>query len=131
MTMHQSNIVREIADLIGEDMAERIALKYAGERLYLSTRKNSPLEKIVGKANAKTVCDYFGGDYIEFPLGDNKSYAKKKAHFFQLLSDGYTIASARRLCGVARRTGTNWAKDYRLTDGNLNTDLPLFNYSND
>lgn len=63
------NVLHEIAEIIGPDMAVKLGQSMGGARVYVPAKvaHNHPLTLVLGESTAQKLCDYYCGDTIEVP----------------------------------------------------------------
>ncbi|BGI52076.1 MAG: hypothetical protein HamCj_08190 [Candidatus Hamiltonella defensa (Ceratovacuna japonica)] len=63
------NVLHEIAEVIGPDMAVKLGQLMGGARLYVPAKvaEDHPFSLILGASTAQKLCDYYCGDVIEVP----------------------------------------------------------------
>lgn len=90
--------LRQIAEVAGIEIAVKLAIAVAPERLHVPKRAHgSRLEAIVGREAAEKIVAAFGGERIDIPLG-------KRALALHLLGQGVPVAKVAKLLKMARRS---------------------------
>lgn len=107
------NLLREIDELCGRDVSDRIAGHFGGREMKIPALKRltaaSELAVVAGLENAKLIIEHLGVPdmplRVEVPLGQLSFQAKRDAEIrdFILKSSATAIAIARRF-GITRRT---------------------------
>ena len=96
---HRPHIINQFSNIVGSEIADKIACDFAGCTLYISTQKNSELVACVGFGNAQKLQQHFGNVAVDIPLGTNATFVLKKQTFFNLLAMGYTVHKAQQMVG--------------------------------
>lgn len=109
-------VLREIAEVAGIDVAMKLVWAYGGNIVHIPQRAPPKhwLVECVGRAAAHKICDHYRiinadgravGLRLQIPIAGTSTMAQAKRKLAKLLQDGQvTVPRAARLCGVHERT---------------------------
>lgn len=103
------NVLTEIEEMFGHDVASSILWNFAGVQVYFgkNPKETSLLVKAVGMDTAIEIGEYFGGAWVTIP--SNKMAAKieggkeKADKIMECLADGLTIEDTAKRCNCSSR----------------------------
>lgn len=92
--------MERIAELVGEEAANTLAVAFGGRRLYIPHQPGEahPISAAIGLDAARRLAAREGGEYLEMPLS-----ASKRARIIALRGAGMTIEAVRKTIGCTRR----------------------------
>ena len=105
--------LRNIADVVGLDVALKIARKYGGTELRIPVREGAltddhPIVRLIGRDVADKLCFRFSAERIRVPIGPFHHSVHRLYEFAKLRKNGVSLAKASHEVRVHPRTGTRW-----------------------
>lgn len=111
---------------IGDFHANRLMVKFGGEKVKLSTNPNTAVCKVIGAENIERLMDIYQSNEISIPMGVMSADEKIRMHYISLrLDHGKTIAEARRICG--RSEPWAYRMEKKLKNGTVLSPKPAHN----
>lgn len=97
-------VFQEIAQLVGDEAAAKLAEQYGGVRLYIPGKLTAkhPLRELLGQEIAQQLCGEFAGLAVEIPRGNMSQIARRNS-----------LIMADRAAGMSQR---ELAIKYHLTE---------------
>lgn len=97
-------VFQEIAQLVGDEAAAKLAEQYGGVRLYIPAKLTAkhPLRELLGQEIAQQLCGKFAGLTVEIPRGHMQQIARRNR-----------LIMADRAAGMSQRER---ALKYHLTE---------------
>lgn len=104
-------ILSEIAEVIGEDQAERLAEALGGREIYLSRNpgRNNVVASVIGHERTVLLARALGNDTIRLPMGARKRVSIGR----RMLKERVPHSEISQKLHVHTRTVERWAKDLR------------------
>lgn len=105
-----TGFLAELADLVGEQRARRLAQIHGGTRLYVPERltPDHPLVTEIGYEAALSLVHAFKREYLEIPLGPSGVHAQSIRSRRELVSrldeEGWSAPEIARVTGIHCRT---------------------------
>ena len=103
------SVMEEIAEVAGEEIVRTLRLEYPGVKVYFpqEPKEDSPLVAVIGLEAARTLGQYFGGDWVAVPTGKAHAVAaagKEKRRIIHMLAEeGKKIKDIALEVGVTER----------------------------
>lgn len=103
---HLPNLLRRLADSLGESAALRLARSFGGRRIYVPATPDPKhsLAKILGHNLFQWLTLSHGGDHVDVPLGSLASHHKQADLIRDLLANGLGLAEVAARAGCSTRT---------------------------
>ncbi|MGH8012834.1 MAG: helix-turn-helix domain-containing protein [Candidatus Binataceae bacterium] len=96
----RSSMLRELADLIGEEAALKLVAAFAGTRLYIPhlPQADEVLAQTIGVEAARKLAAAYGGDRVDVP-----NPTPRRLRIVELRSSGLSVDAIARALGCTRR----------------------------
>lgn len=88
----------QFADIIGEEAALRLSVRFGGRRLYIPKEPTGELVQLIGQKAAELLSRRFGGVHFEMPLERGK-----RERIIHLSRRGKTVREIAELVGCTER----------------------------
>lgn len=97
-------ILATVAQVAGDQAAQRLALQYGGHELKLSARPDSKLAEVVGEDAARLIVAELGSGKVVVPMAHLRGQRARRQAVAMKLADGVSVADTARACDVHERT---------------------------
>ena len=98
------HILREVAEIAGEEAALRLARVRGGRRMYVPATPTAGLTAEIGAEAAGALARLYGNENITVPLGPTGSLSQVRRAIGEALQGGASAAEAAEAAGVTQRT---------------------------
>ncbi|MGH7988336.1 MAG: helix-turn-helix domain-containing protein [Candidatus Binataceae bacterium] len=96
----RSSMLRELASVIGEEVAFKLVAAFAGTRLYIPQipQEDDALAQAIGIEAARKLAAVYGGDRVDVP-----NPTPRRLRIVELRSSGLSVDAIARALGCTRR----------------------------
>ena len=107
--------LHELSEVIGSEATIALITEYTGTRKYIPTTAmlttEHDLVKVIGWDSAYRLCEYCGGDRLDFPKTCEAPLPEKMAIARRMRKCGFTNSDIAKFGNISTRTAINWCND--------------------
>jgi len=107
--------LHELSLVIGIEATIALITEYTGMRKYIPTTAmltpEHDLVKVIGWESAYKLCEYCGGDRLDFPKTCEAPLPRKMATARKMRERGFTNSEIAEAFNISPRTAINWCND--------------------
>lgn len=118
-------ILGKIAEVAGDEAAQKLALRLGGTEMKISGRKDGKLARLVGNEAARKIAEALGPEKFTIPMAHVRGQKGRRLAAAKMLAEGATAAATALACDVHERTA------FRVREAVAKGDLPLLDLMKD
>lgn len=99
-----TGFLKIVAEVAGDAVAQRVALRAGGTELKLSARADSRLSKLVGPEAARKIVEILGAEKVTIPMANLRGQRGRQVAAAQMLAKGAHITETALTVDVHERT---------------------------